>query len=116
MGVGKSHLRKTIHKVVSKLLQYHGNSPEKSWVFILTPIWVVGGQGGGSINVNGTITQSSFHLACHGRLYSLDAMTTDTFQNKFYEVQLVIIDKISVVSKKILCQIHTLLIEIFTTS
>ena len=51
MRVGKSHLRKTIHKAVSKLLQYHGNLPEKSWVLILAPIEVggggVGGGGGG---------------------------------------------------------------------
>ena len=47
--VGKSHLRKTIHKAVSKLLQYHGNLPEKSWVLILAPIEV----GGGGVGVGG---------------------------------------------------------------
>ena len=56
MIVGKSPLTKTIHKAVSKLFQYHDNSPEKSQVLILAPIGVA------SINVNGTIIQSSFHL------------------------------------------------------
>ena len=28
-GVGKSHLIKTIYDSVTKLLQYHGGSPEK---------------------------------------------------------------------------------------
>ena len=46
-GVGKSHLIKTIDQIVSKVLQYHGGSPDQQRVLILAPTGVA------SINVNG---------------------------------------------------------------
>ena len=46
-GVGKSHSIKTIYQSVSKMLQYHGGSPDKPRILIL------GLTGVASINVNG---------------------------------------------------------------
>ena len=106
-GVGKSHLVKTIHQAVSKLLQYHGTSPVKPRVLILAPTGVA------SINVNGTTIHSALNLPCRGKLYPLDANTLATLRNRFSEVKLIIIDEISMVSKKVLYQIHQCLIEIF---
>ena len=106
-GVGKSHLVKTIHQAVFKLLQDHGSSPEEPRVLILAP------NGIASINVNGTTIHSALNLPCHGKLYPSDATTLATLQNRFSEVKLIIIDEISMVSKKVFYQIHQRLIEIF---
>ena len=106
-GVGKSHLVKTIHQAVSKLLQYHGTSPEKPRVLILAPTGVA------SINVNGTTIHSALNLPYRGKLYPLDANTLATLQNGFSEVKLIIIYEISMVSKKVPYQIRQRLIEIF---
>ena len=106
-GVGKSHLVKKIHLAVSKLLRYHGTSREKPRVWILAPAGVT------SINVSRTTIHSVLNLKCHGKLYPLDANTLATLRNRFSEVQLIIIDGISVVARKVICQIHKRLIEIF---
>ena len=66
-----------------------------------------------SINFNGTIIQSSFPFSCCGKLYLLDAITIATFENKFSEVRLIVIDVISKVPKKVIYRIHQRLIEIF---
>lgn len=79
-GVGKSNLVKTIHQPVSRLA--------------LT--------GAASINVNGTMIHSAWKLVCRGKLYPLDTNTLATLWNRFSEVELIIIDEISMVSKKVL--------------
>ena len=99
-GVGKSHLIKTVYQSVSKLLQYHGGSLEKSQFLILAPTGVA------SININGTITHSAFGLPCHAKLYPLHSNTFASLRNKFSEVQLLIVDEISMVSKMVFYQIY----------
>ena len=39
-GCGKSHLIKTVYQSVSKLLLYHGESPDKPRVLLLVPTGV----------------------------------------------------------------------------
>ena len=106
-GVGKSHLVKTIHQVVSKLLQYHGTFPEKPRLLILVQTGVA------TINVNGATIHFALNLPCCSKLNPLDANTLTTMQNRFSEVKLIIIDEISMVYKKVLYQIHQSLMKIF---
>ena len=77
-GVRKSHLVKTIHQAVSKLLQVCGTSPEKPRVFILAPTGVA------STNVNETTLHSALNLLCCSKLYPLDANTLATLGNRFF--------------------------------
>ena len=106
-GVGKSHLMKTIYQSVSKVLQYHGGSPDKKRVLILTPTGVA------SINVNGITRHSGLSIPCRRKFYPLDCNSITSLRNKYSEVQLIIIDEISIVSKKLFYQIHQRLVEIF---
>ena len=93
-GIGKSHLIKTIFQSVSKALQYHGSLPDKPRVLLLTPTGLT------SINNNGITIHSALGIPCPGRLYPLDNNTLASLRNKFSNVQLIIIDEISMVSKK----------------
>ena len=52
-GVCKSYLIKTIYQSVSKVLQYHGGSPDKS------------PNGIASIDVNGITIHSVLSISCH---------------------------------------------------
>ena len=79
-GVRKSHLIKTIYQSETKLLQYHGGSPEKPRVLILAPTGVA------SINVNGTTVHSVLGLPCRGKLFPLDSNPSVALRNKYAEV------------------------------
>ena len=109
-GVDKSHLIKTIYQSVSKVLQYHGGSPDKPRVLVLAPTGVA------SINVNGITIHSALSIPCRGKFYFLDCNSITFLRNKFSEVQLIIIDEISMVSKKLFYQIHQRLVKIFNVS
>ena len=89
------------------MIQYHGGSPDKQRVLILAPIGVA------SINVSGITIQSALSIPCRGKFYPLDCNSITSLRNKFSEVQLIIIDEISMVSKKLFYQIHQRLVEIF---
>ena len=106
-GFGKSHLIKPIYQSVSKLLQYHGGSPDKPRPLIFAPTDVA------SINVNGITIHSALSIPCRGKFYPLDCNSITSLRNKFSEVQLIITDEISMVSKKLFYQIHQRLVEIF---
>ena len=93
-GVRKSHFIKTVYQSISKLLQYHGGSPEKPRVIISAITGVA------CINTNGTTMHSAFGLPCRGKLYPLDRNTLAFLRNKSSEVQLIIVDEISMVSKR----------------
>ena len=88
-GVGKSHLIKTIYQSVSKVFQYHGGSPDKQRVLILAP------NGVSSINVNGIAIHSAFSIPCRERFYPVDCNSINSLRNKFSEVHLIIIGKMS---------------------
>ena len=105
-GVGKSHLIKTIYQSVSKVLQYHGGLSHKPRVLILAPTGVA------SINVR-NIIHSALSIPFCGRFNPLDCNSITSLHNKFSEVQLIIIDEISMVSKKLFYQVHQRLVEIF---
>ena len=90
---------KTVYQPVPKLFQYHGGLPEKPRVLILAPTGVA------NININGTTIHSVCGLSCRGKLYLLDSKTPASLRNEFSEVHLIIMDEISMVSKKVYYQI-----------
>ena len=79
----------TVYQSVSKLLLYHGESPDKPRVVLLAPTGV------SSININGTTLHSALGLQ-----YPLNNKVLDSLRNKLAEVELIIIDEISMVSQK----------------
>ena len=93
-GCGKSHLIKAVYQAISKIFLYHGSNPEKPRVLLLAPTGVA------SININGTTLHSAFGLPCEGPFYPLNHRTLDSSRKKLSEVKLIIIDEISMVSKK----------------
>ena len=98
--VGNLHLINIFCQRVTKLLQYYGGSPEKPQVVVLEPTGVV------SINVSGA-----------DRVMPIILVTLVAFRNKHSEVQLIVLDKISMVSKKECYQMHyCCVIEIFNLS
>ena len=107
VGVGKSHLVKSIYQPVPKVLQYHGGSPGEQHVLIFLPTGVA------SINLNGITIHLAVGIACHGKFYSIDCNNITYLHNKFWDVELIIIDEISIVSRKLIYQIDQHLIEVF---
>ena len=99
-GCGKSHLIKTVYQSVSKLLLYRGERPDKPRVLLLAPT------GDSSININGTTLHSALGLPCQGPLYPLNNNILDSLRNKLSEVELIVIDGISMVSQKGFFQVH----------
>ena len=76
------------------MLQYHGDSPHKLRVLILAPTDVA------SINVSGITIHSALSITFRGKFYPLDCNSITFLRNKFSEVQLIITNEISMVSKK----------------
>ena len=74
-GVRKSHLIKTTYQSVTKLLQFHNGSLEKSVVLILAPTGIAG------INDNGTTVHSALGLPCRGKPFPLDSNTLAALKN-----------------------------------
>ena len=89
------------------MLQYHSGSPGKPHVLIFPPTGVA------SINVNGITIHLALGMPCHGKFYPIDSNNITSLYEKFSDVELIIIDEISMVSKKLIYQIHQLLIEVF---
>ena len=67
-----------------------------------------------AINKNGTIIHSGLNIPCHSKLMPLSDKNHSELRKKYAEVQIVIIDKISMVSGKLLYQIHKHLNVIFS--
>ena len=104
----KSHLMKTIYHSVNKLFLYQSENPDKPIVLVLAPAGVA------AININGTIIHSGLKIPCQGKLMPLSNQNRTELRNKYSEVQVIIIDEISMVSGKLLYQIHQSLNEIFS--
>ena len=76
-------------------------------MFILEPTGVA------SINVNDTTVHSPLDLPCREKFFPFDSNSLAALRNKYAEVDLIILNEISMVSKKVFYQMHCLLIEIF---
>ena len=89
------------------MLQYHGGSSEKLQLLILAPAGV------SSIDVNGATVHSALGLQSHVKVFPLDSNTLCAFRNNYAKGELVLLDGISMVPKKVLYQMHCRLIENF---
>ena len=109
-GFGKSHLIKTIFHALTKLFMYRGGSPDKSRVLLFAPTGIA------AINIDGITLHSGLLIPCYGEMLPLNNKNRALLQNKYSEVQLIIIDEISMVSNRLLFRVHQRLIEIFGQS
>ena len=99
-GCGKSHLIKTVFHAVNKVFLYQSGDPAKPEVLLLASTGVT------SINISGNTVQFGLHIPCRGKLLPLNDANKAELKNKYSEVELVIIDEISMVSTKLFYQIH----------
>ena len=67
-----------------------------------------------AINVSSNTIHSGLHILCRDKLLPLNNANKAELRNKYSEVELVIIDEISMVSGKLVYQIHKILNEIFS--
>ena len=86
---------------------YIRGDPSKPRVLLLAPTGVA------AINIDGTTIHSGLGINCNGKFYPLKDKQKTILCNKLSEVQLIIIDEISMVSRKLFFQVHKRLIEIF---
>ena len=104
-GCNKSHLVKTIVHVISKVLLRKSSDPNKPRVLLLAPTGVA------AVNINGSTIHSG--LGIHGKVYApLSDRSRASLSNKLCEITAVIIDEISMVSDKLLKDVHLRLCEI----
>ena len=99
-GVGKSHMIKTIHMSLSKVLMYKGGELDKPRILLLAPTGVA------AVNINGTTIHSGLEINVGGKLYPLSEQHRADLRNKLSEVRLIIIDEISMVSSVLFFQVN----------
>ena len=73
---------------------------------MLAPIGVA------AININGDTIHSGLLIPCRGKLLPLNDAGKAELRNRYSEVELVIIDEISMVSSKLFYQVHKRMNEI----
>ena len=93
---------------MNKVILYRSGDPVKPRVLLLAPTSVA------KININGNTVHSGLHIPCQGKLFPLNDANKVELINKYAEVELVIIDKIPMVSSKLFYQIQKRLSEIFS--
>ena len=76
-------------------------------MFILAPT------GMASISVNGVTVHSALGLSCRGKLFPLNSNILAALRSKYADVELIILDEFSMVSKKVVYQMRRRLLEIF---
>ena len=87
---------------------YRGGDLTKPRVLILAPTGVA------AINIDGTTIHSALGINCKGQFYPLNEKQKAHLRNKLSEVKLLIIDEISMVSRRLFWQLNQRLIEIFS--
>ena len=107
-GCGKSHLIKTVFHAVNKVFLYGSGDPARPRFLLLAPTGVA------AININGNTVHSGLHIHCRVKLLPLNDSNKAELRNKYSEVDLAIIDEISMFSSQLFYQIHKRLNEIFS--
>ena len=105
-GCGKSHLIETVFHTVRYFCMEVVTQLKFYLLLALTGV--------AAININGNAVHSGLHIPCQGKLLPLNDAKIAELRNKYSEVELVIIDKISMVSSKLFYQTHKCLNEIFS--
>ena len=93
---------------MNKVFLYQSGDPGKPRVLLLAPTGVA------AINISGNTVHSGLHMPCRVELLLLNDTNKAELRNKYSEVEIVIIDEISMVSSKLFYQIHKRLNEIFS--
>ena len=109
-GCGKSHLSKTIYKSICKILKYQGGDVEKSRVLLLVETDVA------AVNIDDTTLYSRLGIYWKSQIHPLNDEQKDHLRNKLSELKLIVIDKISMVSRKLFGQLKQRLIDISSCS
>lgn len=104
---GKPHLIKTISHSLNK---YWGGDPNNPRVLVLAPTGVA------AVNFIATTIHSVLTIPCKGKLLLLNDKNPTKQRKKYSEVQRVIIDEISMVSRKLMYQVRKRLNKIFSSS
>ena len=92
---------------MNKLLLYRSGDPTKPKVLLVEPTRVA------SSNINGNAMHSGLHIPWRSKLLQLNNASKAELRNKYSEVELTIIDEMSMVSSKSFNQLHKCLNEIF---
>ena len=109
-GVGKSHLMRTIIMFLTKTVNLYSGSSDKPKDLILALTGVA------AINFNGATIISGLSIPPNVNEYTLARLSDSErarLHNLYFEISVVIIDEISIVSYICLLHIHKRLCEIF---
>ena len=101
-GTGKSHLIKSIYYEATRLFARMVENPDDVSVLLTAPTGVA------AFNINGATIHSAFSIPVNARLpyQPLSEDKISTLRNKLQQLNIVIIDEISMVDQKLLCYIH----------
>ena len=108
-GCVKSHLTKTIYHSVNKLFLYQSGNLDKLTVLPLVPTDAA------AINIDQITIYSGLNIPCREKLTALSDQNRAELQNKYFEIQIIIIDEISMVFGKLFYEVHQRLNEIFSS-
>ena len=106
-GTGKSNLVKVIYNAISKTLLYHCKDPEKLKVLLLGPTGI------SAVNIAGTSIHSGLAIKLGTKLLGLNDKSKADLRNRLSDVELLIIDKLSMVSSDLWADIDSRLGEAF---
>ena len=112
-GVGKSHVIKAIVQSILRIRRaLPTEHPDEIYVLVVAPT------GKAAFNVRGMTIHSAFHIFLNqnGNLMDLNPSTANTLRLKLLNVQLIIIDEISMVSNQMLFWVNQRLQQLFNTT
>lgn len=101
-GTGKSHLIKCVYHEITRILSKGGESPDSTSVLLTAPT------GTAAFNIGGSTIHSAFAINKNIKLpyTALGESILNTLRHKYDNVELLIIDEISMVDHKLLTYIH----------
>ena len=79
---------------------YRGGHPDKPCVSLLAPTGVA------AVNIDGNTIHSGLGINCKGHFFPLNDHQKASLCNKLSEVRIIIIDEISMVSRKLFIQLN----------
>ena len=108
-GVGKSHLIKTLYQALTKLFSYRTGDPNKPRMLLIAPTGVA------AINIEGTTIHTGLGIPVGNysrkTLPKLNDKMRSSLRNNLSELQVIVIDEISMVSNVLLLNVHQRLAE-----